>query len=316
MLASLPADSREPRHPAGLSAFLEARSRGIPERLASGTAAAIVLRRASGYSHRWARLPGLRRERTRTALPALPEMPRGWVAGDAAGAVGGDCRTHSCIKTVGERAMQRCGAKTRSGEPCKSWAVRDGAGGRCRMHGGTHRKGREAPAFKHGLYSKYCTPEDLAEFEAWQERGGIKGREVPAELEWAVFRCLRALGREDLPPATQSDVTNKLADALLKLQKYRGDDAPTKIAGHDGGPLPAAVIVGDATATDLACQLLERAQFCADDARRVGGSADAGHAGAVAAGEAPGEAQQGADGGSRGADTAPHGDDAAEAREE
>jgi hypothetical protein len=49
----------------------------------------------------------------------------------------------------------RCGAKTRSGKPCQSPAVRDKK--RCRMHGGA--PGSGAPrgnknAVKHGLYTK------------------------------------------------------------------------------------------------------------------------------------------------------------------
>jgi hypothetical protein len=49
----------------------------------------------------------------------------------------------------------RCGAKTRSGRPCKSPAVN--GKGRCRMHGGA--PGSGAPhgntnALKHGLYTR------------------------------------------------------------------------------------------------------------------------------------------------------------------
>jgi len=59
----------------------------------------------------------------------------------------------------------RCGAKTRSGEPCKSPAVRGKA--RCRMHGGAFGSG--APrgnqnARKHGLYTR----------EALQERQSVQ----------------------------------------------------------------------------------------------------------------------------------------------
>ena len=55
----------------------------------------------------------------------------------------------------------RCGAKTRSGQPCKSPAM---ANGRCRMHGG---RSTGAPrgnknAFKHGLH----TAEAIASREA------------------------------------------------------------------------------------------------------------------------------------------------------
>ncbi len=54
----------------------------------------------------------------------------------------------------------RCGAKTRSGRPCSSPAVRGKK--RCRMHGGA--KGSGAPlgnqnALKHGLYKKEAIEE-------------------------------------------------------------------------------------------------------------------------------------------------------------
>lgn len=52
------------------------------------------------------------------------------------------------------QASPRCGAKTRSGHPCRSPIVSGGS--RCRMHGG---KGSGAPlgnrnAVKHGAYDK------------------------------------------------------------------------------------------------------------------------------------------------------------------
>jgi uncharacterized protein YjcR len=53
------------------------------------------------------------------------------------------------------RSSLRCGAKTRSGRPCKSPAVQGKK--RCRMHGGA--EGSGAPpgnknALKHGLYTR------------------------------------------------------------------------------------------------------------------------------------------------------------------
>jgi hypothetical protein len=55
---------------------------------------------------------------------------------------------------------RRCGAKTRSGKPCRSPAVHDNK--RCRMHGGA--PGSGAPrgnqnARKHGLYTKAAIEE-------------------------------------------------------------------------------------------------------------------------------------------------------------
>ena len=56
--------------------------------------------------------------------------------------------------TAAMHASPRCGAKTRTGEPCKSPAANGRR--RCRMHGGA--KGSGAPqgnqnALKHGLYT-------------------------------------------------------------------------------------------------------------------------------------------------------------------
>ena len=48
---------------------------------------------------------------------------------------------------------ERCGAKTRSGEPCKNLPMQ--LAGRCRMHGGAALRGPEHPRYKHGKYSKY-----------------------------------------------------------------------------------------------------------------------------------------------------------------
>lgn len=48
---------------------------------------------------------------------------------------------------------RRCGAKTRSGTPCKKWAMRGRT--RCRNHGGCTPFGIGSPHIKHGWYSKY-----------------------------------------------------------------------------------------------------------------------------------------------------------------
>ena len=48
--------------------------------------------------------------------------------------------------------MQICGAKTRSGNPCKG---RPMPNGRCRMHGGCSLAGVDSPRFTHGRYSRY-----------------------------------------------------------------------------------------------------------------------------------------------------------------
>jgi hypothetical protein len=55
----------------------------------------------------------------------------------------------------GTHAERRiCGAKTRSGEPCRQRPLA-GGNGRCRMHNGRAAAGIAVPTYKHGRYSKY-----------------------------------------------------------------------------------------------------------------------------------------------------------------
>lgn len=57
-------------------------------------------------------------------------------------------------------ARKRCGAKTRSGKPCKNGAM---ANGRCRMHGGksTGAPKKNQNSKKHGFFSKFIPEETL-----------------------------------------------------------------------------------------------------------------------------------------------------------
>src|SRR5690625_2998118 len=73
-------------------------------------------------------------------------------------------------------ARKRCGAKTRSGKPCKNGAM---ANGRCRMHGGksTGPPKRNQNAKRHGFFSKYI-PEETLEI-----MNGL-GEVTPADLIW------------------------------------------------------------------------------------------------------------------------------------
>lgn len=86
--------------------------------------------------------------------------------------------------------MARCGAKTRSGHPCKSRAM---ANGRCRMHGGVN-KGpptANANAAKPGsLYSKFYSDEELLLADQ------IKLGQVDEELRLTRIRLMRAMAHE------------------------------------------------------------------------------------------------------------------------
>lgn len=58
-----------------------------------------------------------------------------------------------------------CGAKTKSGKPCRAPAM---ANGRCRIHGGATPRGRALPQTTHGRYSKHL-PTRLAALYAETE---------------------------------------------------------------------------------------------------------------------------------------------------
>src|SRR5699024_407247 len=87
--------------------------------------------------------------------------------------------------------MAICGAKTRSGQPCKNKRMPNG---RCRMHGG---KSTGAPAKNKnaakpgGLYSKFLTDEEKKISEQ------IKLGQVDEELRLTRIRLMRAMEREN-----------------------------------------------------------------------------------------------------------------------
>ena len=53
---------------------------------------------------------------------------------------------------IAAMGWKSCGARTRSGAPCKNLAMYPA--GRCRLHGGKSLRGLASPRYKHGRYSK------------------------------------------------------------------------------------------------------------------------------------------------------------------
>lgn len=86
---------------------------------------------------------------------------------------------------------ETCGAKTRSGAPCKS---RQMANGRCRMHGGTSTGPKDATgnsnAVTHGIYRARLTPAEQEQY------GLIEVGNVDHELRLMRIRLARALSAE------------------------------------------------------------------------------------------------------------------------
>ena len=86
--------------------------------------------------------------------------------------------------------MALCGAKTRSGAPCKTKAM---ANGRCRMHGGTNKgapKGNRNNVSAGALYSAYYTEEERMLAEELQLGS------IDEELKLCRIRLNRALRLE------------------------------------------------------------------------------------------------------------------------
>ena len=87
--------------------------------------------------------------------------------------------------------MALCGAKTRSGEPCKRHAVVGSS--RCKLHGGgasKANKGNKHAATPGSIYSQYYTEEENA-LASQMELG-----KVDEELRLTRIRLMRALARE------------------------------------------------------------------------------------------------------------------------
>ncbi len=81
-----------------------------------------------------------------------------------------------------------CGAKTRSGEPCRSKAMPNG---RCRMHGGTNKGAPKGSQAKAGaLYSNYYTDDEKLLAEE------LELESIDAELRLCKIRLNRALKLE------------------------------------------------------------------------------------------------------------------------
>lgn len=85
-----------------------------------------------------------------------------------------------------------CGAKTRSGEPCRAYPMPNG---RCRMHAGNAAKGRALPQFKHGRFSKYL-PARLQEhaLAAMTDPELLSQREAIAVLDARLTELIQTIG--------------------------------------------------------------------------------------------------------------------------
>lgn len=125
-------------------------------------------------------------------------------------------------------ASNLCGAKTRSGEPCKNKAM---ANGRCRMHGG---KSTGAPpaklkkntnSKKHGLFAKYLPQETMEIMNDIESMG-------PADILWMNIKMQFA----SIIRAQQIMFVEDINDRTETLKKLKVENIETR-EGHTQIPI-------------------------------------------------------------------------------
>lgn len=87
-----------------------------------------------------------------------------------------------------------CNATNRHGEPCglpAGWGTDHVGDGRCKLHGGASKRGKDAPGFKHGLFSDYLDPKDRDAIDALDEYEDAE--KLDELINWRLARLRRAV---------------------------------------------------------------------------------------------------------------------------
>ncbi|OFV47347.1 HGGxSTG domain-containing protein [Oligella sp. HMSC09E12] len=135
--------------------------------------------------------------------------------------------------------MALCGAKTRSGQPCKNNAMENG---RCRMHGGrasiTHKGNQNART--HGIYSDAISQDEKAMWEEIEIGGlddAIKIARLQLRRALIAQRNAEENGGLDLDTTTQSTTSNHQGRSkTTSIQKARRpyEDIINRLLGRIG----------------------------------------------------------------------------------
>lgn len=129
--------------------------------------------------------------------------------------------------------MAHCGAKTRSGQPCRNRAMENG---RCRMHGGksTGAPAENTNAVKHGFYSDALLPDERKLYER-AEVGSLDDEIRLARVK--LFRYVRLAGSTDLLDMVDGalEVIHKTGQQYDPVEKEYGpfDKKEIKAAAPD-----------------------------------------------------------------------------------
>lgn len=107
----------------------------------------------------------------------------------------------------------RCGAKTRSGEPCKNGAM---ANGRCRMHGGksTGPPKKNQNAKKHGFFQKHMPEEAYGIMNELLEKNPIDMLWENIVIQYtAIIRAQRIMYVRDQDDTTTTQIEERQGDS-------------------------------------------------------------------------------------------------------
>lgn len=118
-----------------------------------------------------------------------------------------------------------CGAKTRSGTPCKrpsGWGTNHPGKGKCKLHGGSStgpkdksKLNKNINAKKHGLYAKYFPKDTLELFNVLEN-------ESPLEILWNNIKIQYSaiiLAQKKMRTILEKNFTDKTLDEMILLNK-------------------------------------------------------------------------------------------------
>lgn len=159
----------------------------------------------------------------------------------------------------------QCGAKTRSGEPCKSPAM--GSSGRCRMHGGKSLAGLASPRLSHGRYSKVLPARLSARYEEARQDAALL--ELRDEIGLVDSRLSDLISRVDTGESGAIWQTLKGAYTALLLARASSDTKKMGEALSQIGELITRGHADYAAWDEIAAALEQRRKLVESESRRL-----------------------------------------------
>lgn len=157
-----------------------------------------------------------------------------------------------------------CGAKTRSGEPCRKFAMPNG---RCRLHGGKTPQGFVLPQTTTGRYSKHLPTRMLATYDAAQADPDLLA--LNAEIALIDARLSDVLGRVDT--GESGHIWQELKATYKELQDANrtGDTQAARVALTEIGSLITRGHLDYAAWSDVRTLIEQRRKLVESERKRL-----------------------------------------------